>query len=84
MSNKKKYFTFITFGQEHIHYINGETYDKDSVAVIETDSLVKGRERAFEIFGDKFCFEYPEKHWDNSKLEKYYPRGLIYINEGES
>jgi len=65
--------TFVTFGQSHVHKINGKIFDKDCVAVVGGD-----REKVFEIFGDKFCFEYPEEHWDEDKL-KYFPRGYIEV-----
>lgn len=47
--------TFVTFGQTHVHSINGKTFDKDCVAVVSGD-----RDKVFEIFGTKFCFEYPD------------------------
>ena len=70
--------TYITFGQAHVHSINGKTFDKDCVAVIESVSSEQGRERAFEIFGPKFCMEYFDKEFKDEDL-KYYPRGLIAV-----
>jgi len=74
--------TYITFGYNHIHEINGVVFDKDCVAVIQTpgDDNSAGRIKAFEMFGPKFCFEYPEQYWNEDKL-KYFPRGYIYIKE---
>lgn len=66
--------TFVTFGQDHVHNINGVIFDKDCVAVVEGD-----REKVFEIFGAKFCFEYPEAYWDDAKMS-YFPRGYINVN----
>lgn len=66
--------TFVTFGQEHIHILDGVVYDKDCVAVVNGD-----RERVFELFGPKFCFEYPEEYWNDSKME-YFPRGYIEVD----
>ena len=71
--------TFVTFGFDHAHAINGKTFDKDCVAVIESESAVEGRAKAFEIFGAKFCFEYPEEHWDEDKM-KFFPRGYINVD----
>lgn len=65
--------TYVTFGYDHFHEINGKVYDKDCVALVDGD-----RERVFEIFGRKFCFEYPEKYWDPNKL-CYFPRGVIEV-----
>jgi hypothetical protein len=70
--------TYVTFGQVHVHSVNGKTFDKDTVAVIESESPEKGREIAFETFGDKFCFEYPEAHWEG-KME-YFPKGYVNVN----
>ena len=71
--------TYVTFGHAHTHSVNGHTLDKDCVAVINSESSEKGRELAFEFFGNKFCFEYPEEHFDMEKM-KYFPRGTIEIN----
>jgi hypothetical protein len=65
--------TYVTFGHGHRHEINGEVFDKDCVAVVNGD-----RNTVFEIFGAKFCFEYPENRWDASKMH-YYPRGYIEV-----
>ncbi len=70
--------TYVTFGQEHAHSINGKTFDKDCVAVIEADGPADGRRKAFEYFGPKFSFEYFEDEWDESKMA-YYPRGYIPV-----
>ena len=71
--------TYITFGFDHTHAVNGHTLDKDCVAVITSNSAEQGRERAFELFGRKFSMEYPEGQFDHSSIEKYYPRGLIEL-----
>jgi len=65
--------TFVTFGQAHTHSINSKTFDKDCVAVVNGD-----RDKVFEIFGNKFCFEYPERLWVDDWM-KYYPRGYITV-----
>lgn len=67
--------TYVTFGQSHKHIIKGEIIDKDCVAIINGD-----RKKVFEIFGPKFCFEYPEEYWDDKKME-YFPRGYIELEE---
>jgi hypothetical protein len=65
--------TFVTFGQGHTHRVNGKTFDCDCIAVVDGD-----RAKVFEIFGPKFCFEYPEENWDESKM-KFFPRGYIEV-----
>ena len=67
--------TYVTFGQVHVHSINGKTFDKDCVAVIASESHKEGRRKAFEYFGDKFCFEY----FDQIPNLKYFPRGLLNV-----
>lgn len=68
---------YITFGQVHVHSVNGKTFNKDCVAVLEAPTMKEGRQLAFDIFDDKF-----HGHHDNLedvKLE-YYPRGLIFVD----
>ncbi len=71
--------TYVTFGQTHVHSVNGKTFDKDCVAVIKANSKSEGRDLAFEYFGDKFCFEYHDTEFDNRSLN-YFPRGLMNVN----
>ena len=70
--------TYVTFGFDHIHVIDGKTLDHDCVAVIESGSASEGRKKAFELFGRKFSFEYPETCWDEDKMS-YFPRGYVYL-----
>ncbi len=68
---------YITFGYSHVHSIAGKTLDKDSVAVIECKDYDDGREKAFELFGNKFCMAH--QMMSQETLDKYYPRGLIEV-----
>jgi len=70
--------TYVTFGQSHRHEIDGEVYDKDCIAVIESDNRVEGRERAFKIFKAKFCMEYFDDEF-NMAMMAFYPSGLIDV-----
>jgi hypothetical protein len=65
--------TFVTFGQSHSHTINGKVFDKDCVAIVKGD-----RQKVFEIFGPKFCFEYSAEDWKEESMQ-YYPRGYIEV-----
>lgn len=71
--------TYVTFGQDHVHSVDGKTLDKNCVAVINSNSAEEGRNIAFELFGPKFSFEYPEDYFDFDSMH-YYPRGLIEVN----
>ena len=63
---------YVTFGQAHRHEIDGVVFDKDCVAVINSDN----REAAFDIFGMKYCFTYTRK--EDVEIG-YYPRGFIEV-----
>ena len=39
--------TYVTFGQTHVHSVNGKIFDKDCVAVIKANSKSEGRDLAF-------------------------------------
>jgi len=69
---------YVTFGQIHIHSVNGKTFDKDSVAVYNASSYEKGRTKAFEYFGDKFFTDYHDTQWDENDLH-YFPRGYVEV-----
>jgi len=65
---------YITFGQDHVHRINGTTIDRDCVAKVES------RKRAFELFGQKFCWEYNQEKID--EILNWFPRGIIDLTDG--
>lgn len=67
--------TYVTFGQDHVHHVNGKTFDKDCVAVLQSLNAAQGRALAFELFDSKFCFEY----FDKPPKMEYFPRGLIDV-----
>lgn len=71
---------YVTFGQVHIHKVNGKTFDKDSVAVIEAKDSKEGRDKAWKYFGPEFFTTYIDLN--HVKLE-FFPRGLIEV-ENES
>jgi hypothetical protein len=70
---------YITFGQAHIHQIDEKIFNKDSVAEIECVSASDGRQKAVELFGVKFAFQYSEKDI-TPEFMKFFPRGIIEIN----
>ena len=71
--------TYVTFGQIHKHEIGDKIFDKDCVAVIGSDTHEEGRQKAFDLFGPKFCFEYFNEEWreDEARRIQYFPRGYI-------
>ena len=65
---------YITFGQIHVHSVNGKTFDKDCVAEIEATDTGNGHAKAMELFDGVFhdCTDSPP---DMS----FYPRGIIPV-----
>ncbi len=70
---------YITFGQDHTHRANNQTFDKDSVAEIECESWVNGRNIAFDLFGDKFATSYDEDQI-TERFMSHFPRGILKAN----
>ena len=72
--------TYITFGQVHVHSVEGMTFDKDCVACIIHDEKVNGRDIAFELFSDKWHQSYTQERMSDGFM-KYYPRGIIEVQQ---
>lgn len=62
---------WFTFGQTHVHSVNGITFDKDCVVEITAKDA---RKKMFETFGDKWGMEYAT-HPDM----RHFPRGIIKL-----
>jgi hypothetical protein len=72
-------YVYITFGQRHTHSLpKRPTFDKDCVARIKCRNYSHGRERAFQLFGDKWHNAYAAEEFDPS-IMRYYPRGIIDV-----
>ena len=67
---------YISFGQAHVHRINGETLDYDCLAEIEAKDYQAARKQANELFDDKWSALYEESAFNLS----FFPRGIIPIN----
>ena len=78
MANTK---TYVTFGQAHYHVIGDNVFNADCVAVIHHTTEEDGRALAFQFFGQKFCFEYPDGVFQKHVAMHFFPRGLIDVNE---
>ena len=70
---------YITFGQIHVHFVNGKIFNKDCVAAIECKSHEEGRDKAFEYFGPKFCFSYFDDEFKKEEMLKWFPIGIIHV-----
>ena len=70
---------YVTFGQVHTHRVQGKTLDCDCVAVYKANSRKEGRDKAFELFGDKFFTDYHGEEFAQDSM-KYFPRGFIYLD----
>jgi len=69
---------YITFGQTHVHSVNGKTFDKNCVAVFDCFTSKDGREKANTYFNKQYHNSYTEFHEVNME---YYPRGLIEVEK---
>lgn len=64
---------FFTFGQAHVHRVNGKTFDCDCVVKITSPDP---RQTMFENFGAKWSMEYKEM---TPKTLKFFKRGIINL-----
>ena len=69
---------YFTLGQAHTHPINGRTFDKDCIAVIERESWGECRKAAFRYFGLAWHNQYTEEELTDALLS-HYPRGIIEV-----
>ena len=68
---------YITFGQIHVHSVNGKTFDKDCLAEIEAETREEAHSMAMKIFNKLF-----HQCVGEDKLESflpYFPRGVIKV-----
>ena len=73
---------YITFGQDHVHHVNGKTLDKDCIGAVECASYAQGRKWAMDWFNAKFHNCYDEDYFNEHRDEilPYYSRGVIDVN----
>jgi hypothetical protein len=60
--------SYFTFGQGHVHSVDGFTYDKDIVVKITAEDP---REVMFATFGRTWAMQY-----DKPPRMEYFPRGI--------
>ena len=70
---------YVTFGTVHIHKVNDKTIDCNQVARYEAVTSTQGRDKAFELFGTKFCMEYHDKEWREDHMV-FFPGGYVDID----
>ena len=70
---------YITFGQIHVHNVNGMVFDKDCVGVINGETPEQCDQMAFDLFQGRF-----HKYAAEMPKMKYFPRGLIEVNPPKS
>lgn len=71
---------YVTFGQVHTHSIDGKTFDKDCVAVIDCLDAEQGRRYAFTFFGNRFFTTHTDKEQMDKDVADFYHRGYIEVN----
>lgn len=69
--------TYVTFGQQHTHRVNGITFDCDCVALVRGD-----RDRVQELFGLRFSTTYAGPDMPPGIIQ-YFPRGIVYVEPEE-
>jgi hypothetical protein len=62
---------YFTFGQIHVHSVNGKTFDKDCVVKITAEDA---RQTMFDTFGRKWAMQY-----DDVPDLRHFPRGVIEL-----
>lgn len=66
---------FISFGQVHAHVIEGRTYDKDSLMLVEAPGKIVARIGVTQITGGKWSSLYQEEELGD--VLHHFPRGVI-------
>ena len=66
---------YISFGQSHVHRIDGKIFDRDCLCEVEAQSEDAARDIAFKAFGAKWgtIYEALEGHIE------HFPRGPIAL-----
>jgi len=64
---------YFTFGQDHMHFIDGILYDKDCIVKITAQNP---RDVMFHVFGVKWGSQYAEKDL-TPEFMKLFRRGII-------
>lgn len=68
---------YITFGQVHVHSVNGKTFDKNCLAELESETKWEAHKTAMDIFNKMFHQVLSEGELKDAL--PYYPRGVIKV-----
>lgn len=68
---------YYSFGQSHVHRVDGVTLDKDSIVEIiapdDDTGMELARAKMFDTFGRQWSMQY-----DDASLDlKWFPRGVV-------
>ncbi len=66
---------YFSFGQVHVHRIDGITLDADCLLRVIAENYGDARQRVFDAIGDKWCMQYAEGAVDFN----YFPRGAVEV-----
>ena len=69
--------SYFSFGQDHAHRLGGHTLDCDVIIEINAVDDISARRRMFELFGDKWSFQY-----ENLPDMDYFSRGIFNVDLG--
>lgn len=64
---------YFSFGQAHVHRVNGETFDTNVLCEINAPDP---RAIAALHFGTAWSFEYPPEALDGLDIGRHFPRGI--------
>lgn len=67
--------SIVSFGQNHAHQIGDHLINRDTLVI------VRDRDHAMELFGTRWCFEYPDENLEDKQFMSYFPRGVIDLTE---
>ena len=67
---------YFSFGQSHIHRIDGITLDADVLLKVEAKDSEEARDRVWKAFEAKWSMQYNE----DTVNFKYFPRGAVEIS----
>ena len=68
---------YISFGQTHVHRVNGKTFDCDCLCEVEAIDEATARNIAFSAFGQVWGNIYDEAQL--SSMLEFFPRGVIAL-----